>query len=238
MDQVRNGIFTSSQIYKLMGAPKPFQTYVQEKNWERKSGGAISVDVSSHPLSWGRVMEGYVYEKHIEFDYELSSQETTVHPSGLWCGTKDILKPGVVGDIKCPSSRGEFFKLSDILLSKSISLFRDEKPEYYWQLVSNSILENVPNAELIVWMPYESEYDDIIEYVELIDDLQNQLDIQWVVHTPQERLPHIKEGFEYKNVVRFEFEVPFEDKISLKSNVEKASKLLLPWTTKNNNQQN
>ncbi len=224
MDESRIGIFTSSQIYRLMGAPKPASTYVKEKQWERDLGIELQVESSTHALSWGRAMEGYVYENHVDLEYELSSQKTTVHPSKLWCGTKDILKPDVVGDIKCPSSRSTFCDLSDVLLKKDIELLKKEYPEYYWQLVSNSILENVSRAELIVWMPYPSEHEAILEYIEGIDDFQLQLDIQWVLHTPISRLPFIPEGRKYKNVVRFEFEVPIEDKFLLEEKVNEQSK--------------
>lgn len=227
MDESRIGIFTSSQIYRLMGAPKPASTYIKEKQWERDLGIELQVETSTHALSWGRAMEGYVYENHLEIEYELSSQKTTVHPSGLWCGTKDILKNGVVGDIKCPSSRSTFCDLSDVLLSKNIELFKKEYPEYYWQLVSNSILENVTNAELVIWMPYPSEQDAIVEYIGNIDDFQLQLDIQWVLHTPITRLPVIPEGRKYKNVCRFEFEVPIEDKDLLHETVESKSLLFV-----------
>lgn len=227
MDASRIGLFTSSQIYRLMGTPKPALTYIKEKQWERDLGIELQVETSTHPLSWGRAMEGYVHENHLEIEYELSSQKTTAHPSGLWCGTKDLLKKNCVGDIKCPSSRSTFCDLSDVLLSNDINLFKKEYPEYYWQLVSNSVLECVEFAELIVWMPYPSEKDAIIEYIEAIDDFQTQLDIQWVLHTPITRLPFIPEGRKYKNVVRFEFEVPIEDKLLLETTVKVSSKQLI-----------
>lgn len=233
MDESRIGLFTSSQIYRLMGNGKggglsaPALNYIKEKQWERDLGIEIQVEAISHPLSWGRTMESYVYQNHIELEYELSSQQTTVHPSGLWCGTKDLLKHNVVGDIKCPSSRNTFCDLSDVLISQDVYLLKKEYPAYYWQLVSNSMLECTSRAELIVWMPYPSEHEAILSHIEDIDDFQMQLDIQWVAHQDIKRLPFIPEGRKYKNVVRFEFEVPQEDKILLKSKVEEASKLFV-----------
>jgi len=227
MDEIRIGLFTSSQIYRLMGAPKPMATYIQEKQWERDLGINIQVETSSHPLSWGRIMEGYVYENHIEIEYELSSQQTTLHEYELWCGTKDLKKDNCIADIKCPSSRLSFCSLSDVLLQQDIELFKKEYPEYYWQLVSNSVLEKVDNAELIVWMPYPSEHEGIIEYIEGIDNMQDQLDIQWVMHAPSSRLPFIPEGRKYKNIVRFAFEVPVDEKTALEEKVYDCSRLFV-----------
>lgn len=225
MDAVRIGKPTSSTVHRLMN-PSKKKTYIKEKSREMRLGIEIGIDSSAHSLSWGKAMEGYVYENHIEIDYELVSQQTTVHPSGLWCGTKDIIKDNCVGDIKCPISRTSFCDLIEIIESQNVELFKLESPEYYWQLVSNSILENCDYAELVVWMPYVSEHAAILEYIEMLDDFQMQLDIHWVLNAPISRLPMLPGNSGYKNINRFKFEVPKADKIILEETIKAASKLI------------
>jgi hypothetical protein len=143
-----------------------------------------------------------------------------LHESGLFCGTADILKGDCVGDIKCPFTRNSFCDIVDIIESNSVDIFKKENPEYYWQLVSNSILKNVPNAELIVFMPYEKEVADIIEYIDLIDDYEVQKNIQWVIHSGLSSIPHIPDNSEYKNLYRIKFSVPKEDQLLLIANTQ------------------
>jgi len=189
MDAVRIGLFTSSQNYRLVGTKKVMETYVKEKKRERKLGIEMNLEAFGYPLSWGRGIEGYVFEAHTGLEYSIESQQTTVHESGLFCGTKDLIGENCIADIKCPYTRTSFCDLVELIQQQDIELFKKENPEYYWQLVSNSVLEKVDYAELIVFMPYLSEIPTIIEYIELIDDFQIQKDIQWVIHSEANRIP-------------------------------------------------
>ncbi len=234
MDQIRIGIPTSSQIWKLQTLAKdkinfgaPALTYIKQKRRERKLKTNIDIDTTSHSLSWGRVIEGYYYDTHGDLEYTLESNKTDVHSSGLFCGTKDLIIPNVkVGDIKCPFARTSFCDLVEIVELQDIEFFKSECPEYYWQLVSNAILTSVDTAELIVFMPYASEYTKIIEYIDMIEDFELQKDIQWVLHCDYARLPMLPDDSEYKNINRFEFKVPELDKQLLLNNVKLATNLI------------
>lgn len=233
MDKSRIGLFTSSQIWRLFTLStdkksfgKPALSYAKEKKREKRLGIEMNIDSTSHSTSWGRAAEGYLYDTHIEAEYSLRSNKTTVHESGLFCGTEDLLSSNCIGEIKCPSTRTSFCDLVDIIETADIENFKKECPEYYWQCVSNSELKKTEYAELIVFMPYESEIPAFIEYIELIDDFQLQKDIQWVLHEDISRIPHLKDEGEYKNLNRFKFKVPQEDKDLLIEKVKLASFLL------------
>lgn len=233
MDAIRIGKPTSSSIHKLMKRAKngvdfgaPAFTYIKEKKRELRLGIEINVESSSHSTSWGRALEGYVYDTHIEPEYVLESTSTDIHSSGLWCGTKDLLKTNCVGDIKCPATRNSFCDLVEIIEAESIEQFKNDCPEYYWQLVSNSILTNVEYAELIVFMPFAKEIPAIIEYFDVMDDFEMQKDIQWVIHSELKRIPHLPDDSKYNNLYRFKFLVPQEDKIELEETIIKATNLI------------
>lgn len=232
MDKIRIGKFTSSQIYNLMTLAtdkksfgKPALTYIKAKKRELRLGIEINLDSTSHSTSWGRALEGYVYDAHIETEYALESQSTDVHESNLFCGTKDLIKENCVGDIKCPSTRSSFCDLVDIIDLGDIENFKKESPDYYWQLVSNSILTKVEYAELIVFMPYENELEGVKDYFEMIEDLVLQKDIQWVSFSDTSRMPHLPNDSGYKNINRFKFLVPQEDKDLLLEKIKLASEL-------------
>lgn len=240
MEEIRIGNFTSSNIFKLMTLAKdgvsmgaPALSYIKEKQRERRLGIEMDLDASTHALSWGRAMEGYVFQNYVDTSFALESQKTDVHPSGKWCGTKDTLSIAeeTVGDIKCPFTRSSFCDLVDIIEKGSIDYFKKEEPKYFWQLVGNSILTTSKFAVLIVWMPYASEIEKCIEYVELIDDFETQRDIQWLIHTgpDRKRVPHIPNDSGYKNCYHFRFEVPETDKQLLLAKVDMAHKLLNPF---------
>lgn len=238
MDSARIGNFSSSQISRLVN-PKKIDTYIKEKNRERRLGIEINIETNSRSQSWGKALEGYVFSKHLETSWQLVSQNTDIHPSRMWCGTKDVISKDTVGDIKCPFTRTSFCDLVEIiefelkgeaweyLPSKDrerlkIENFKKENPEYYWQLVSNSILTNVDFAELIVWIPYQSEILGILSFIELIDDFDVQKSIQWLIHVEFNEIPHIPDTSRYKNINRFRFEVPKADKELLENAIKEA----------------
>jgi hypothetical protein len=233
MDKSRIGLFTSSKIFKLMTVAKdkksfgaPALSYIESKRREKRLKASIDLETTARPLSWGKAMEGYLQDTHLGIEYELLSSETDVHESGMFAGTKDFIKGDTVGDIKCPMTRDSLCDLVAIIENGTTEGFKIRNPEYYYQIVSNSILTNKEYGELIVFMPYASEIPAIIEYIELIDDFQLQRDIQWVAHEALERIPHLPDNSGYKNINKFRFEIPKNDKEELLSKIKKAHKLL------------
>lgn len=137
-----------------------------------------------------------------------------------------------ITDIKCPLSRKGFYNLVKRLYhfdglnvikkkyvdhNEVIQLIRKDSKEgekYYWQLVSNACILNAKFAELIVFMPYYEELEEIQLY-------NSQLvEPYWLVaRAKDDELPYIdkESGIENINIIRFE--VPQEDKDFLESRV-------------------
>ena len=127
----RIGRFTSSEIHKLLSVgtrdmtaeekaahkmlfPKSQKktikdgfgdaalTYIEETNMARRLGRSLTNETNSRETSWGKCLEPIAFDK-LGFDYELVSSETITHPDiPYWGGSPDLIKPGTVGDIKCP----------------------------------------------------------------------------------------------------------------------------------------
>ena len=102
--------------------------------------------------------------------------------------------------------------------------------DYYWQLVSNSILLNTKYAELIIYVPYYYELVQIRELANNYDGDQNK--VAWINWAGDDDLPYIPEESEYKNLKVIRFEVPESDKKALTERVNAAiseiQKMLLP----------
>lgn len=240
----RIGNFTSSEIVALTKQGKvkgtfgvPALTYIEEKNFERKLGRSLDDESSAKPLTWGKLLEGRVFDL-LGLEYTLSSTETTVHPEiKYWAGSKDGMKMDegrTVIDIKAPMTLKSFCQLvqglqiglSGIDAMNYIREHHKDGEKYYWQLVSNAILENSKYAELIVYMPYQSELEEIKEMARLVD--ADQLSKHyWIAMAMDGELPFLNEGGYYKNLNTIRFEVPQEDKDFLTERVLEAGKMLI-----------
>jgi|SRR6185312_13762096 len=232
----RNGNFSSSEIFALntlsrdkksFGAPA--LTYIKKKNQERRLGRSIQTESNARPLTWGKTLEARVFDL-LGLEYSLLSLETIVHPKyNFWCGSADGKKENTIIDIKCPITLDSFCDLVDPLYDGLVGIdamnqIRDNHKsgeQYYWQLVSNAILNNCDYAELIVYMPYASE---ITEIKKEVDGIPN---CYWIAMAGEDELPFIKDGGFYKNLNIIRFEVPEEDKTLLTENVIKAGKMLV-----------
>ena len=65
------------------------------------------------------------------------------------------------------------------------------------------------------------KYDDII--IDTEEDILDQNKLAWIGFAMAEDLPHLIEGRHYKNLYKFVFEVPSEDKAALTETVKAAS---------------
>lgn len=229
----RIGNFTSSNIFKLLATGKgengfgtPAITYIEETNIERKLGRSIETDAYSKDMAWGIFLEQRVFDM-LDFEYELQSQTTDLHPSiSFWAGSKDLIIKGVkIGDIKCYQPKN-FAKYTDAITKANIAFLKDTFPKEYWQLVSNAIINNVPNAEAISYMPYLSELPELREAAENYDD-SDQWKYRFIAESPDSSLAYLPDGGYYKNLNRFEFVIPQADKELLTSCVLKAGKMLI-----------
>lgn len=204
----RIGNISSSNIHKLMGAKKPKETYLTELGYERRLKRSLSNEVSSKPTSWGHLLEGIVFNQ-LGLEYSLVSDETIKHAEiDYWCGSPDGYTKDSVIDIKCPFTLKSFVELVDI---KDIETFKYERPEYYWQLVSNSILLDKQFAELIVYCPYFEDLGLVKHQAQNVnaDDLYKYY---WLASATDEEIPFILKDSEFIDINIFKFEVPTEDK--------------------------
>lgn len=233
----RNGNFTSSKAGVLMSPGKKkgefsakALTYIEQRKKERKLGRSLSLNKQNRATLWGHCLEGYVLQKLNETDdfngYELTANDSVIHPKySFWAGSPDLRHRAKVGDIKCYEPEN-FVNIVDAMLTGDIQVFKKECPDEYWQLVSNACILNVPNAEIIAFMPYESELFDLMNYVDNLD-----IDQPWrykfisdaITNDDYSELPYLPDGGYYKNLNRFEFVVPGEDKLILEEWIIKAN---------------
>lgn len=227
-NDLRNGNFTSSQIFRLFGSATVRNTYIQNKRIERRMQRSLEIDKYSQSAAWGTFLQYRVFDLVPEFDYVLNTENTTVkHPEiDYWVGTHDLIKPKVkIGEIKCYEPKN-FALYVDALLKKDLAVLKKECPEEYWQIVSNCSIHNLSIGEAICYMPYKSELPQIREMVENYDG-NDQWKYRFIYEKQDIELAHLPDNGYYKNLNCFEFEIPKEDIELLKDAVVKAGKKLL-----------
>jgi hypothetical protein len=241
----RVGNFTSSEIVALTKKAKngkdfgaPALTYIEETNFERKLGRSIDDEKTAKPLTWGHLIEGRVFDL-LGLEYTLSSTETDIHPTiPFWSGSKDGQKfdeGGTVIDIKSPFTLKSFCQLVDPLYRgltgiDAINDVRDNHKDgekYYWQLVSNAIINGCRFSELIVYMPYKSELDEIKLMAQQVDGAEASKHY-WIAMAGDDELPFLLDDGYYKNLNIIRFEVPEADKKLLTECVLRAGAELIP----------
>lgn len=219
-------------------------TYIAEKRMERLLGRSLTDEVDARPLTWGKVLEKRVFDL-LGLDYTYSSTETDQHPRvDFWTGSKDgtheATNPNerAIMDIKCPFTLKSFVQLVLPLYCglqgiEAMNAIRNgftqndvnyeahkQGDKFYWQLVSNACINKTNYAELIVYMPYESELSAVKT---LAEDAPNG---SWIFFALENELPYLNDGGYFKNLNIIRFEVPEADKALLEANVLKAGKLL------------
>jgi len=255
---LRCGNITSSEIVAIMsngkkpGEPgKPFYTYIDECNWERRLGKSIDNESNARALSWGKLCERYVFENKLGTEYRLCSKETIQHPEiDCWVGSPDGEKfddGKTVIDEKCPMTLKSFCQLVEPLYQgltgiDAINAIRDGKKDdkgkeiiaphkdgdkFYYQLISNAVLSKSKYAELIIYCPYQEDLDSIRELASLIDDPMEQRKYYWITQASDDELPFLIKGGYYKDLNKIRFEVPESDIKDLTSRVKVANNHLI-----------
>jgi hypothetical protein len=236
----RIGNFTSSNAYLIMATDKTGKnfsetklTYIEEVNMERELGISLGTESSARPLEWGKHCEQFAFDE-ISTDYVLTADTTLVHPDyDFWSGSPDGHTNDTVMDLKCPMTRKSFFKLvaGENIYSMVDGFDRNgakykkhsDGAKYYWQLVSNAILTGKKCGELIVYMPYLKDLQDIKSSAK---DLYN-----WIYYAADIELPYIHEDGAFKNVSVMRFDIPQKDIDALTEKMVEASKFLIPRNT-------
>ena len=244
--KTRVGNITSSGIADILALAKNGKdmgdaalSYIAACNMERRFDLPIGNGGGGTETEWGTAIEPFVHDI-LPLTYEYSSQITATHPDiDWWCGSADGFNhtDGIkaVFDIKAPFTRASFYGLVMPLMCDKTGIdamyaIRDgfthdgvEYPKhkqgkkYYWQLVSNACINGTDWAELIVYMPYQSEL------VAISQVLQEHPRLKWLGDTA----PYINDGGFFKNLNIIRFEVPQSDKDLLTAKVRQIGKHLI-----------
>jgi hypothetical protein len=202
--------------------------YIAEKNVERKIGRSINVTKQSRSALWGSYLEQRVHDM-LPTSYRLIGKKTESHPTiPNWCGSpdNDCKAESLIGDIKCYEPK-KFVEYVDCLSENDIHLYKQNFPQEYWQLVSNACIFDMDNMEAIVYCPYFSELPDIRQSVMDIEDEDLKRKYSFIAYSSYNELAWIADGCAYKNINRFRFVVPKEDKEFLSERVKMAIKFLI-----------
>lgn len=246
MSPNRNGNFTSSEIVALTKNGKakdswgaPVFTYIEECNMERRLKLALENDVDAKPTSWGNLIEKRPFDQ-LSTAYELCSSQTLQHPEiKFWWGSPDVIKHEeikVVGDLKCPMTRKSFCQMVDpyyengklvyeALTIEAVRANHKDGEKYFWQIVSNACITGATKGELIVYMPYKSELEDIRTLASSAGESGEYT--KWIYYATDEHLPHILDGGYYKSINIIEFDIMPRDVDFLTERVKAAGELLI-----------
>lgn len=231
---------TSSKIYPLLTTGREIFgfgagaiTYIKERIAEFELGRGVEKDVYTQDMAWGKLWERYV-NSILGFEYEMIIDKTTVHPNyPFWSGSQDFNKHidgGCISELKCYQLK-KFHSYSRCLIKQDIQLLKENFKQEYWQIVSNSCINNTKYGEAIAFMPTQKEVEEMRERLEYTDYIVKELkDDEWKYRFIWEKdlydLPFIPEHSDFPSMIKFQFEVPQEDKELLTERVEKAIELI------------
>lgn len=240
----RAGNFTSSNIHKLMSNGRiggsmgqPGYTYIEEKKMELKLGRQLQQEVFSRAISWGKFVQHRVTNTLLDTGCKPTKDIRRAHKTiSNWTGAEDYIRTKhieygelnqdvaatlIVGEVKCFELKN-FCKVHEAA-SFGYQALKEECPEVFWQLVSNSILNDTSKAELCLYVPYKKE-------LKAIKDEARETgrdDLRWLAYnTEDDALPYLIEGGHYKNLTTFQFDILESDKQILTDRVQIAIKLL------------
>jgi len=221
-------------------------TYITEKKFERLLCCSLDTETDARATSWGKLMEQYVFDEVLDTSYTITSQVTDDHPTiPIWRGSKDGTHEAetsdlkAVIDIKCPFTRKAYMELIIALHlgytgMEAINAIRfgfthngynypkhKSGEKYYFQLVSNAVINACKYAELVVFMPKVSELLKIKNWS--ID----RPDAKFLDYMSDEQIPCIPDESEIKNHYVIRFEVPQSDIDLLTERVKQGEQLLI-----------
>lgn len=141
--EARRRKFTSSEIWKLMGANKGIntetaQTYIMEVFLEHKE---IQKElISTKEMEFGQTYEPIAFELFCQKVAPLQKAGFEQF-TDFWGGSADGIGEGFVWEVKCPYNSAIHMKyLSSIQDAKTLYA---EKKDYYWQIQSNMLINNL-----------------------------------------------------------------------------------------------
>lgn len=227
------------------GFGKAAITYLNQCNMERRLGRSLDNELDAKPTNWGKFLEPLLFSL-LDGDYTYNAMDTLTHPEHeYWKGTPDgfkITENKTVVDTKCPFTLESFCKLisplyNDLEGMDAMNALRNgytdktglfqaphgDAEKYYWQLVSNACIDDCTHAELIVYVPYESE----LSVIQAQAIQSGNPSAYFIANGSAKSLPSIPDDGFYQNINIISFEIPQEDKDLLTKMVKKASTYLI-----------
>lgn len=211
-------------------------TYIEEKQIERRMSNCLDADGAySQPMAWGSFMEMMVFNK-LSVEYEIICKETHLHPvyGDVWSGSTDLLVKGKkIAEIKC-YQRKKFALYTDAItkrltkrftLKDKLNYLKANFAQEYWQIVSNAVIHGVKIGEAISYMPYESEYDFIVELANSYES-GDKWKYRFITERSISELPFLPNNGYYKDLNIFTFEIPKEDIELITSRIIEAGVLI------------
>ncbi len=239
----RPGNISSSNIYKIAakgtgknGFSTAGLTYISEKNIERKLCLTLKQDVYTKPIAWGKFAEIWVHQKKLGLEYRSVGEVTLNHPTiDFWKGSPDFdcASKKIIAECK-GYERKNFALYADAIMSESTEVLKKECPEEYFQLLSNAIIMGYDKIQPIAFMPYLSEMQEIMEFIDNISDFQQQNDFKYIhdaiLFNPENpNLPYLPDNGHYKNFTTCILDVPKADVDYLTERVLTAGTMLKPF---------
>lgn len=220
-------------------------TYLNQCNMERRLGRSLDNELDAKPTNWGKFVEPLLFSL-LDGGYTYNSNDTLVHPEiEYWLGTPDGFKISdfkTVVDAKCPFTLESFCNLVNPLydglegmaaMKALMEGYTDEKglfhaahkdgEKFYWQLVSNACIDDCTHAELIIYVPYESE----LEVIRKVAMESGDPSAYFIANGSKKSLPYLKDDGFYRNINIISFEIPQNDKELLTETIKKAGQYLL-----------
>lgn len=237
VNPLRVGHFTSSNFHKLMSEGKaagsygkPFNTYIEEKRYERKLGRSLNKEANTYEMTWGKACEIYVLEQLLNTSYQPCSTESLVHPKfPEWTGTPDAfkhLKDGKkIVELKCPFTLLSFCKFAESATIDEAIKKHDDAVKYAWQCRSNCAITGLNDAELIIFCPYEDELDKIKAIATSLVN-EGKYEYKWLMFADNETLPYIHRGGEYRHLHYIDVPLTADDNEKMEARAMEAIRLL------------
>jgi len=217
MTNERLGMFTSSTISDLTsnGREKgeygrPFYTLCEEKAMEVILKRGIENPMRVPATDWGNLCERFAFDL-LPLDYAFNIKRYT-HLNLPWSGIPDSMNANHVGDIKCPFTLKSAFGMAMLRTGEEV---KEHVPDYYWQLVSNTILCNRSKAELDIFVPKITRATEIMEEASSSESL-----IRFkMIH----ELPFLPVDSDFPELTRIAFEIPESDMLFLEARIIAAT---------------
>jgi hypothetical protein len=209
-------------------------TYIKECNQERRLLRSIEVQADACPLTWGKCIERRAFDV-LGIEYTLCSDKTLQHPDiPFWVGSPDAVTDLTVDDIKCPMTLTSFCNLLDpyydgknlVHEGGTIEAVREnhrDGEKFFWQIVSNGVLTGKKKGQLIVYVPYLDELEEIKTLAD------GNGDYYWIWSSENEKLPYLIRGSHYKNINVIEFDILQRDIDALTNRVLECGEQLINY---------